>query len=228
MVNWGGAGSGAVSGAAAGSTFGPWGAAAGGIIGGLSGLFGGSDSKMKKLATGTKEQEALQNQILAQAMGMGQGGGYDLANQYYNNLLGPNSPAAFEQFSSPYMQQFQEQVLPGIAERFAGAGALSSSGFGQALGGAASGLQSQLAALFSQLQGQAAQQQYSQYNQLAALGLNRDQFAYQKSPGSAGFAAPFLAGLSGEIGKAGGNALAKNITDLFKPKTPAATTGGIT
>src|ERR1700743_3016 len=105
-------------------------------------LFGSPD-KLEKLPTGTKEQEALHNSILSQAMGLSEGGGgYNLAQQYFKNLLGPNSQDAFNQFSSPYLQQFQEQLLPQIAERFAGAGALSSSGFGQDLGGAASGLTS--------------------------------------------------------------------------------------
>src|ERR1051326_5222633 len=96
----------------------------------------GSPDKLKKIPTGTKQQSALHNNLLAQAMGLSQdGGGFNLANQYYNNLLGGNGDA-FNNFSSPFINQFNEQILPQIAERFAGAGALSSSGFGQALGGA--------------------------------------------------------------------------------------------
>lgn len=191
-------------------------------------LFGKPD-KLKKVDTGTKEQKALHNNILAQAMGMAQGGGgYDLAQQYFNNFLGGNQQEAFDQFSQPYLQQFQEQMLPQIAERFAGGGALSSSGFGQALGGAASGLQAQLAQLFSQLQSQAAQQQYGQYNQLAQTGLNYQPFAYQKQAGSSGFLAPLLGGIAtaaaGPIGGAIGNVVGGGISNLFKPKAPA---GGI-
>src|SRR6516165_1895689 len=89
----------------------------------------GTEDKFTKLSTGTKEQEALHNSIIAQAMGLqAPGGGYDLARQYNANLLGPNREQAFQQFSEPYLQQFQEQMLPQIAERFAGMGALSSSG----------------------------------------------------------------------------------------------------
>jgi len=227
MANWSGAGSGAIAGAGTGAAFGPWGAAAGGLIGGLLGLFGGDEDELSKMATGTPEQQALHNQILSQAMGMGQqGGGYQNANNYYNQFLGGNQQEAYNQFASPYLQQFEEQILPMISERFAGAGALSSSGFGQALGGAGAGLQAQLAQLFSSLQGQAAQQQYGQYNQLTQTGLNNEQFAYKRKPGSAGFGAPFLAGLSGEIGKASGDAIGKGIADLFKPKAPAGSPGG--
>ena len=126
------------------------------------------------------------------------------------------------------MQQFEEQMLPQIAERFAGGGALSSSGFGQALGGAASGLQSQLAQLFSQLQGQAAQQQYGQYNQLAQTGLNHQQFAYNKQQGSGGFLAPILGGIGtamgSPIGAALGQGIGGGISNLFK----GSQGGGIT
>lgn len=191
-------------------------------------LFGSPD-KLKKIATGTEQQERLHNSILSQAMGMNQqGGGYDLAQDYFNNLLGDNQQQAFDQFSQPYLQQFQEQMLPQIAERFAGAGALSSSGFGQSLGGAASGLQSQLAQLFSQLQNQAAQQQYGQYNQLAQTGLNHQQFAYNKKPGSAGMIGPILgaagSALAGPAGYALGQGVAGGISSLFKSKSG----GGIT
>lgn len=183
-------------------------------------LFGSPD-KLKKVATGTKEQQELHNSILGQAMGMqGAGGGYDLAQNYFNNFLGDNQQQAFDQFSQPYLQQFQEQMLPQIAERFAGMGALSSSGFGQSLGGAASGLQSQLAQLFSLLQSQAAGQQYNQYNQLSQTGLNYQPFAYQQKQGSGGMFAPLLGGIGtaigGPIGAALGQGIGGGISSLFK------------
>lgn len=195
-------------------------------------LFGSKD-KFKKLPTGTQQQQGLHNSILGQAMNMqGQGGGYDLANQYFNSLLGGNQQQAFDQFSAPYLQQFQEQMLPQIAERFAGAGALSSSGFGQALGGAASGLQSQLAQLFSQLQGQAAQQQYGQYNQLSQQGLNYQPFGYYTQKGNQGALGSALGGLlsagEGAIPGVFANFAAGGIGNLFKKIAPsAAKSGGI-
>jgi len=183
-------------------------------------LFGSPD-KLHKIETGTPEQQALHNSILAQAMGLqGAGGGYNLANQYYNNFLGSNQGQAYDQFSQPYLQQFEEQLLPQIAERFAGGGALSSSGFGQALGGAASGLQAQLAQLFSNLQGQAAQQQYGQFNQLSQNALNYQPFAYQQRAGSGGFLGPLLGGIGtamgGPISAALGQGIGGGISSLFK------------
>jgi len=153
----------------------------------------GTDNKMKKLPTGTEEQMQFGGKDLIgllQQM-MGQGGGLNLANQYDQNLLG-QGPEAFQNFSEPYLQQFQEQILPQIAERFAGAGALSSSGFGQALGGASSNFQAQLAQLFSQMQGQAAGRQQGQFQGLSGLGLGYSPFAYHEKQGSTGFLMPFL------------------------------------
>jgi len=187
---------------------------------GFSEFLFGSPDKLKKVPTGTKSQEALHNNILAQAMGLTEGGGYNLAQNYYNNFLGDNRQQAYDQFSQPYLQQFQEQILPMIAERFAGQGALSSSGFGQALGGSAAGLQSQLAQLFSELQRQAAGQQYNQFNQLSQTGLNYQPFAYQQQQGSGGFLQPLLGGIGaamgGPIGSALGQGIGGGISSLFK------------
>lgn len=153
----------------------------------------GSSPKLKKKPTGTAEQMQFGGTDLINLLQqmMGQQGGLGMANQYDQSLLGQGSQA-FNQFSSPYLQQFQEQIVPQIAERFAGGGALSSSGFGQALGGAATGLQSQLAQLFSQLQAGAAGRQQGQFANLGQLGLNYQPFAYHEKPGSTGFLLPFL------------------------------------
>lgn len=179
-------------------------------------LFGSPD-KMKKMDTGTKEQMQFGGKDLIsmlQQMMQG-GGGLNLANQYDQSLLG-QGPEAFNQFSAPYLQQFQEQMLPQIAERFAGGGALSSSGFGQAVGGAATGLQAQLAQLFSQLQGQAAQRQQGEFQGLSQLGLNYSPFAYQQQQGSGGFLAPLLGGIGTAIGGPMGGAIGSGIGSLFK------------
>ena len=185
-------------------------------------LFGGPDT-FTKLDNGSPQQQAFHNDLLSRLMGMSsQGGGMDLANNYFNQLLGPNQGQAFDQFSQPYMQQFNEQMLPQIAERFAGAGALSSSGFGQALGGAASGLQGQLAALFSQLQGQAAGAQYGQYNQMANTGLNYKPFDYRQKQGSTGMlgtlASGIIGGMGGPLGASLAGGISSGIGSLFKSK----------
>lgn len=171
----------------------------------------GSGPKLQQKPTGTQAQTQFGGQDLIgflQKM-MGEGGGLNQANQYDQSLLqgGPGQQGgggAYDQFSQPYLQQFQEQVLPMIAERFAGGGALSSSGFGQALGGAGAGLQSQLAQLFSSLQGQASGRQQNQFQNLSSLGLGYNPFAYHEKQGTQGFLAPFLTAAAGNIKGIGG------------------------
>jgi hypothetical protein len=183
-------------------------------------LFGSPD-KLKKVAAGTPEQMQFGGHDLIgllQQM-MQQGGGLNLANQYDQSLLG-QGPEAFNQFSAPYLQKFQEQMLPQIAERFAGGGALSSSGFGQALGGASSDLQSQLAQLFSQLQGQAAGRQQGQFQNLSQLGLGYQPFGYNNIEGSGGFLGNAIGGLGkslfNPLGSSLGPSLGSGISSLFK------------
>jgi hypothetical protein len=183
----------------------------------MAGLFDfifGSKDKLKKIPTGTPEQQQAHNNILQQLMQMQQpGGGYNQAQDYFSNLLGGQG---YQDFSEPYLQQFHEQILPRIAEQYAGKGALSSSGFGQALGGAASGLEAQLAQLFSGLQGQAAQSQLGQFNQLANTGLGYQPFAYNNQQGNSGVLGPLATGLgAGFAGPLGGLA-ASGISSLFK------------
>jgi len=194
-------------------------------MGVLDFIFGKPD-KLKKVPTGTKQQEAFGSNILQQAMNMSQpGGGYNLAQNYFQNLLQPGQEG-FNQFSEPYLQQFQEQIAPRIAEQFAGAGALSSSGFGQALGGAGAGLQAQLAQLFSSLQQQAAGAETNQYNQLAQTGLNYQPFAYEKKQGSGGFLGPLATGLGMSLGGPLGGLAAGGISSLFKPQSQSSGLGG--
>ncbi len=122
----------------------------------------------------------------------GQGGvgqGFGESTDYLRQLINPNSEAV-NQFSAPYQQQFEQQTVPGLAERFAGAGALggglSSSGFGQALSTAGGNLQTQLAALKASLGQQASGQLMGNYQGLSGLGLGTKPFGYQNTKGQQG------------------------------------------
>lgn len=181
-------------------------------------IFGSSPSLSKK-PTGTDAQQQFGGQDLIgllQQM-LGQGGGLQQANQYDQGLLqgGFGNQGALDQFSAPYLQQFQEQIAPRIAEQFAGAGALSSSGFGQALGGAGAGLQSQLAQLFSQLQGQAAGRQQGQFQGLSQLGLGYQPFAYHEKPGNQGIFGSLLSSLAPSLISGVGDLASGGIKSLF-------------
>jgi len=121
--------------------------------------------------------------------------GLQQASGYYNDLMSPDSQA-YQNFAAPQMQQFQQEIVPGIAERFSGmgAGAQSSSAFNQTMAQEGGNLQMRLAQLRSSLQMQGAegltnlsQQQFnmSPYQMMmkraqAALGV--EPFALEHHP----------------------------------------------
>ncbi len=116
-----------------------------------------------------------------------------------------NDPAMMQQFQAPYLRQFNEQTVPGLAERFSGlgSGAQGSSAFKQALGSAGAGLSENLASLRGgmQLQGLGQALQYAQQpfsNQQGLLGLNT-QSIQQQQPG---FIQQLMLALAGGAGSA--------------------------
>lgn len=88
------------------------------------------------------------------------------ALQYGIGSLGKNQ-FDFEPIAQQARSNFQEQTLPGIAERFSSMGAQRSSAFGQTLGAAGAGLERDLAAMRQQYN--LAQQPYLQ--DLLRIGL---------------------------------------------------------
>lgn len=140
------------------------------------------------LSTLNPEQQQLFSQLSQQLMGGQQSPLMGVGTNYLQNLLS-GSPEAFQQFEAPIKRQFQEQVIPGIAERFSGlgSGAQSSSAFQQALGQAGSGLSENLAALRGGMQMQALPQalQFAQQpisNILQLLGLNTQAIMPKQKP----------------------------------------------
>lgn len=172
---------------------------------GLSDFLFGTQSKMKnfnKQSVGSLEQ-------LLQGGGLENSPLFGAGTNFLQNLLS-NSPDAFSAFEAPYLQRFEQQIIPGIAERFAGmgtgAGAGSSSSLNQALGQAGRNLQTDLAGLRSGLQMQALPQafQYAQgplQNILAAAGLIPGQ--YYERPGQGGF----VQGISNAFAQGAGQGL---------------------
>lgn len=102
------------------------------------------------------QQEDLFTQYQNAIAGEGAGGAFGDASDYYRSLLSGGQDAAFE---APLMRQFQEDIMPGIAEQFAGlgAGGLSSSGFTQETGRASADLAERLGSMRAQLRQQGAQ-----------------------------------------------------------------------
>lgn len=171
MVDLSNALAGAGTGAGVGAAFGPLGAGIGGLVGGLGGLFGGGKGKkdkIKNLPNYTPEQQQFINQRLQMAMQ-----GDQEAMKFIMSILS-DEPGAFEDFERGALEQFNEQVIPGIMERFSGLGAQSSSALNQSLSQAARRLSGDLASQRASLKGQAI----NQLNNYANTGLTRQNSPY--------------------------------------------------
>lgn len=161
MANWlgglGGTLGGAGTGATLGSIFGPIGTGIGGLLGGigggLAGLFGGNAENAGKsgnelfdylfgtpeglqmLNQFSPEQQKQLHELLSQGM-----------NQYQNQYAG------FEPIKQSALNSFNQDIVPGISERFSASGrnALSSGALQSQLSGAGSDLSQRLAAMQSE------------------------------------------------------------------------------
>lgn len=158
----------------------------------------GKKGKVKQKAVSPEAEEAW-NRLLEG--GISQEELYQLGGDYLKNLFSGD----FSAFEQPLMEQFEEQIVPGIAERFAGVGAGSSSGLNQALAQAAKGLSSQLGAqragLMQSTLGQALGYAGAPYQQMGtALGMSP--FTQYYKPGSEGLLGGALRG--GAAGFLGG------------------------
>jgi len=185
----------------------------------------GTEDKVEQMPTMNPQQMKLLNSLISQ-QGKLQKGGYGDAMSLLQQYLNPQSDV-YSNFEKPYLQEFEQQTVPGLAERFAGLGAmgggLSSSGFGQALGAAGANLQTQLASMKQQYQRQSINDLLNQYNQLTNTGLNARTFENTYQQGSTGLLGGLGTGLAGGIGTALGGplggAIGSGIGSLFNSGT---------
>jgi hypothetical protein len=100
------------------------------VGGGWSNLLMGTPEKRENVSTLRPEQEGNYQQLQNAAQGKGAGGAFGDSADYYRNLLSDDS-ADFNAFAAPQLRQYNEDIIPGISEQFAGmgSGGLSSSGF---------------------------------------------------------------------------------------------------
>jgi hypothetical protein len=149
----------------------------------------GSGGGNKKVSNFDKNQKKFWDQYTQNAQ-QGLSGQQDIMG-ILRSMLDPNSEY-FKGFEEQQMNQFNEQTIPQLAEQFAGGaqgGALSSSGFGQALGAAGAGLQANLAGGRQQMIINALNQLMNQYNQQATNVLGARPFDLQDKGG--GFSGGF-------------------------------------
>lgn len=143
-------------------------------------------------------QQTLQNLQTGQT-GIEQSPLYQAGSDWLLKLLSGDT-SVFEQ---PLMQQFNEQIVPGIAERFGGMGAGSSSALNQSIAQAGSTLSQQIAALRGGLMNQASEQALGYANQPYANQLSAFQFKPHENyvlPGTTGHFDTFMHSWAGSAG----------------------------
>lgn len=147
----------------------------------------GRDPSWEKISNYTPEQQRLLSKDLQRTQQ--NAGGYQNAMGILQQYLNPESDI-YKNFEQPYLNQFNQQIVPGLAERFGGLNAMGSglmtSGFGQALSSAGSNLQAQLAAMKQQYQRQSINDYLNQYNQSVNRGLGARPFENVYDPGKQG------------------------------------------
>ena len=122
------------------------------------GFWTGDKGGYKKLSLLEDSQQGLKDQLINAGMGRGAGGAFGAAGDYYRDLLSDDS-STFNAMQAPEQRRFNEQIIPDLAEQFAGmgSGALSSSGFRNAAVNAGTDLSERLGAIRAQLRQQGAQ-----------------------------------------------------------------------
>lgn len=195
----------------------------------VSGFLQGSPERNEQVSRLGPEQQGLYNQLLQ----AGGGGSFGTAADYYRNLLSNNSED-FNAYANPELRRFREQIIPDLAEQFAGmgSGGLSSSGFRNAAVGAGTDLSERLAAIRAQLRSQAAQG----LTNIGQLGL-QSMYENVHRPATGGFldyAAPIagsaLGSLLGPVGAAVGGSLGGMASNFISGKgqsSPYGNQGGL-
>lgn len=120
-------------------------------------LFGRPERNYQQSLLGPEQQQGYQ-QLLSSIQGPGAGGAFGSAADYYRDLLSNDSQTANMMFA-PEQRRFNEQIIPDLAEQFAGmgSGGLSSSGFRNAAVGAGADLSERLGVIRARLRQQGAQ-----------------------------------------------------------------------
>lgn len=160
----------------------------------FSGLFGGlfgKPSQFQQINTLAPWQQQL-----LQSLGTQGAQGLSQAQRYYQNLLDP-SAQAYQDFAGPALRQFNQEIVPGIAGRFAGGNAMRSSAFNDAIGRAARDLGTNLSAQRAGLQMGAAQglQGIGGMGQQAAMTPGFQNIFRPQTPGILDTYAPLLGAL---------------------------------
>lgn len=118
----------------------------------------GTSDKYKQNSLLGPEQQPGYSQLQQSIAGPGAGGSWGTAADYYRSLMSDDN-STFDAMKAPEMRRFNEEIIPGLSEQFAGmgAGGMSSSGFRNAAIGAGTDLSERLGSIRAQLRQQGAQ-----------------------------------------------------------------------
>lgn len=183
-------------------------------------FFTGDEGYQEQRSKLTPEQQSLHDQYIQAIRGKGAGGAFGESADYYRDLIDPNSATAEEMFK-PETRRFNEEIVPGISEQFAGmgAGGLSSSGFRNAAVNAGTDLSERLGAIRANLKSQGA----AGLSNLAQGALNPvvENIEVPATGGLMEYAAPALtaagAAFAGPAGAAAGNVAGNALSNATRP-----------
>ena len=179
----------------------------------------GTPEKRENVSTLRPEQEQLYQQAVNAGMNPGAGGAFGTSADYYRNLLSDNS-ADFNAMAAPQLRQYNQDIIPGISEQFAGmgpgllwAGGLSSSGFQNAQVQGATDLSERLGAIRANLRQAGAQG----LQNIGQLGLGNYSQNMVTQPGTQGFLSSIAPAIGNAVGQYGGNWLSSKIGSNTSP-----------
>ncbi len=192
-------------------------------LGGVMGLFkqigkffSGTPEKRENVSNLRPEQEGLYNQLIGAGNGSGAGGAFGTAADYYRNLLSDDS-ADYNAFAAPMLNQYNQDIVPGLSEQFAGmgSGGLSSSGFRNAQIQGATDLAERLGSIRANLRQSGAQG----LQNIGGMGLqnySQNMVTQQGSPGFLSSVAPAIgAGIGMAVGGPAGGAIGSGLGNGF-------------
>jgi len=185
----------------------------------FGGSMSGSKAKMKKVDVLDSKQKHMLHDMIKRfnpkALDIMKSPLYKQGQSYLQNFLKQTPEQRFAPFEKSAMSQFNQQIVPDIAERFSALGAQQSSAFNQSMDGAGSNLAERLAMLKEGLKGDFeskqlnatqmgmnyAQQPVNNMFNMAGMGLGTPSFGYQNQAAQPSFFQSMAPGM----GQAAGN-----------------------
>jgi len=189
---------------------------------GLLDFLTGSPEQHERVSTLDSGQRKILKNLKKSVMGQGAGGAFGDAADYYRDLLDDNGQTAQSMFA-PEMRNYNEQIIPDLAEQFAGmgSGGLSSSGFRNAAVNAGTDLSERLGAIRAGLRQQGAaglsglgQQSLGNYTQDVVTQQGTQGML---APALGAFGAAVGGPIGGQIGAMGGNFLSQSLKGKTSP-----------